>query len=77
MDTVLHNFRRSFVSSTPFFHSMSLDPPTTMEEFNRQEKRYSALEDNIRAATQTVMMTSKPVRSSKKEGKKPLEPWKG
>ena len=36
--------------------------------------RYSTLEDNIRAATQTVMITSKPAGSSKSEGKKPSEP---
>ena len=31
MDAVLQNFRRSFGPSTPFFHSLSLDPPTIME----------------------------------------------
>ena len=29
MDAVLQNFRRSFAPSTPFFHSLSLDPSTT------------------------------------------------
>ena len=30
MDAVLQNFRRNFGLSTPFFQSLSLDPPTTM-----------------------------------------------
>ena len=77
MDAVLHNFKRSFAPSTPFFHSLSLDPPATMEELYRQAYRYSTLEENIRVATQTVMITSKPVGSSKLKGKKPLEPKEG
>ena len=35
MDVVLQNFRRSFGSLTPFFHSLSLDLPVTMEELYR------------------------------------------
>ena len=77
MDAILQNFRRSFTPSTPFFHSLYLDPPTTMEELYRRADRYSTLEDNIRAATQIVMITSKPVGNSKPEGKKPLEPVEG
>ena len=77
MDVVLQNFRRSFRPSTPFFHSLSLDPPTTMEELYRRADRYSTLEDNIRTATQTVMITIKPVESNKLEGKKPSEPKEG
>ena len=58
MDVVLHNFRRSFGSTTPFFHSLSLDPFATMEELYRRADKYSTLEDNIRAASQTVMITA-------------------
>ena len=58
MDAVLHNFRMSFRPTTPFFHSLSLDPPTTMEELYRWADKYSTLEDNIRVASQTVMITS-------------------
>ena len=36
-----------------------------MEELYRREDRYSTLEDNIRAATQTVMITSKLIESNK------------
>ena len=77
MDAILQNFRKSFESSTPFFHSLSLDPPTTMEELYRREDKYSTLEDNICAATQTVMIMSKLVGNSKPEGKKQPESDQG
>ena len=77
MDAFLHNFRKSFVLSTSFFHSLSLDPPTTMEELYRRADWYSTLEDNIRAATQTVMITRKLARNSKPEGKKAPEHGEG
>ena len=77
MDVVLQNFKRSFAPSTPFFHSLSLDPPATMEELYKRVDRYSTLEDNICAATQTFMITSKPTGSSKPNGKKPSEPREG
>ena len=77
MDTVLQNFRKSFALSTIFFHSLSLDPSTTMGELYRQADRYSTLEDNICAATQTFMITRKQAGNNKPEGKKPPEPSKG
>ena len=49
MDAVLQNFRRSFGPTTPFFQSLSLDPPATMEELYRQADKFSTLEDIIRA----------------------------
>ena len=58
MDAVLQNFRRSFRPTTPFFQSLSLDPPETMEELYRQADKFSMLEDNIRTASQTVMITT-------------------
>ena len=58
MDVVLQNFRRSFRLTTPFFQSLSLDPPVTMEELYRRADKFSTLEDNIRAASQTVMITA-------------------
>ena len=77
MDAVLQNFRRSFAPSTPFFPSLSLDPPATMEELYIRAYRYSTLEDNIRTTTKTVMITSKPSRRSKPEGKKSPKPREG
>ena len=58
MDAVLQNFRRSFGSTTPFFQSLSLDPPATMEELYQRANKFSTLEDNIWAASQIVMITT-------------------
>ena len=58
MDAVLQNFRRSFRPTTPFFQFLSLDPPVTMEELYRRANKFSTLEDNIRAASKTVMITA-------------------
>ena len=77
MDAVLQNFRRSFGSTTPFFHSLSLDPPATMEELYRHANRYSTLEDKIRVATQTVMITNQPAEKDKLSRKKPSVSNKG
>ena len=70
MDAVFQNFRRCFGPSTSFFHSLSLDPPMTMEELYRWAYRYSMLEDNICTTTQTVMITSKLAERNKLEEKK-------
>ena len=47
MDAVLKNFRRSFGLTSSFFQTLSLDPPTTMEELYRRADKFSTLEDNI------------------------------
>ena len=44
-----------------------------MEELYRRADRYSMLEDNIRGATQTVMITNQSVEGNKLPGKKPFE----
>ena len=51
MDVILQNFRRSFGPTTPFFQSLSLDPPATMEKLYRRANKFSMLEDNIRATS--------------------------
>ena len=66
MDAVLQNFRRSFRSTTLFFQSLSLDPPATIEELYRRADKYSTLEDNIRAASQTVMITAQSGKATTK-----------
>ena len=70
MDAVLQNFRRSFGPSTPFFQSLSLYPPATMEELYRREDRYSMLEDNIHAAAQTIIITNRSAEGNKSSRKK-------
>ena len=70
MDAVLQNFRRSFGPTTPFFQSLSLDPPATMEELYRRADKFSTLEDNIRATSQIVMITT---QNNKPAAKGPSE----
>ena len=70
MDAVLQNFRRSFGPTNPFFQSLSLDPLTTMEELYRRVDKFSTLEDNIRAASQTFMITT---QSGKPTTKGPID----
>ena len=73
MDAVLQNFTRNFGLSTPFFWSLSLDPPKTMEELYRQDDKSSMLENNVRAVTQTVMITSQSIEGHKPSRKKSFE----
>ena len=51
IDAILQKFRRSFGSSTHFFHSLSLDPSATMEELYKRAHRYLMQKDNIRTTT--------------------------
>ena len=66
MDAVLQNFRRSFGPTTPFFQFLSLDPLATMKELYRRVDKYSTLEDNIQAASQTVMITARAAKLPQK-----------
>ena len=70
MDAVLQNFRRSFEPTTPFFQYLSLDPLVTMEELYRLADKFSTLEENIQAASQTIMITA---QNSKPAAKGPYE----
>ena len=70
MDVVLQNFRRSFGSTISFFQSLSLDPPATIEELYRRADKFYTLEDNIRDASQTIMIIA---QSNKQAAKGPSE----
>ena len=70
MDAAFQNFRISFRPTTPFFQSLSPDPPATMEELYRCADKFSTLEDNIQAASQIVMITT---QSGKPAAKGPSE----
>ena len=77
MDEVFQNFRRSFRPPISFFHSLSLDPLTIMEKLYRRADMYSTLEENIRATTQTIMITNQPTEKDKSVGKKQSASSKG
>ncbi|RVX14229.1 Transposon Ty3-I Gag-Pol polyprotein [Vitis vinifera] len=56
MDAVLQIFKRSICPGTPFFESLAKKPPTTMNDLFRRANKYSMLEDDVRAATQQVLV---------------------
>ncbi|RVX00851.1 hypothetical protein CK203_026451 [Vitis vinifera] len=56
MDAVLQIFKRSICPGTPFFESLAKKPPTTMDDLFRRANKYSMLEDDVRAATQQVLL---------------------
>ena len=64
MDAVLQIFKRSICPGTPFFESLAKKPPTTMDDLFRRANKYSMFEDDIRAATQQVMVAGQASRGA-------------
>ena len=56
MDVVLQIFKRSICPGTPFFESLAKKPLATMDDLFRRANKYSMLEDDVRAATQQVLV---------------------
>ena len=56
MDAVLQIFKRNICPSTPFFESITKKPPTMMDDLFRRASKYSMLEDDVRAATQQILV---------------------
>ena len=71
MDAVLQIFKRSICPDTPFFESLAKKPPTTMDDLFRRANKYSMLEDDVRAATQQVLVAGRPSRSNAERNTKP------
>ena len=63
MNVVFQIFKRSICSGTPFFESLAKKPPTTMDDLFRHASKYSMLEDDVRAATQQVLVAGQTSRS--------------
>ena len=63
MDAVLQIFKRSICPGTPFFESLAKKPPTTMVDLFRRANKYSMLKDDVRAATQQVLVAGQTSRS--------------
>ncbi|XP_034700969.1 uncharacterized protein LOC117925983 [Vitis riparia] len=64
MDVVLQIFKRSICPGTPFFESLAKKPPTTMDDLFRHANKYSMLEDDVRAATQQVLVAGQPSKGN-------------
>ncbi|KAL6318399.1 hypothetical protein AAG906_041160 [Vitis piasezkii] len=70
MDVVLQIFKRSIYPSTPFFESLAKKPPTTMDDLFRRASKYSMLEDDVRAATQQILVAGQASRSGAERSSK-------
>ncbi|RVW76100.1 hypothetical protein CK203_049152 [Vitis vinifera] len=64
-------FKRSICPGTPFFESLAKKPPTTMDDLFRRANKYSMLEDDVRAATQQVLVAGRPSRGDAERNTKP------
>nr|CAN84034.1 hypothetical protein VITISV_016994 [Vitis vinifera] len=64
-------FKRSICPSTPFFESLAKKPPTTMDDLFRRANKYSMLEDDVRAATQQVLVAARASRDGADRHAKP------
>ena len=71
MDAVLQIFKRSICPDTPFFESLAKKPPTTMDDLFKCANKYSMLEDDVRAATQQVMVAGQATRGGTERNTKP------
>nr|CAN82731.1 hypothetical protein VITISV_022899 [Vitis vinifera] len=71
MDAVLQIFKRSICPGTPFFESLAKKPPTTMDDLFRRANKYSMLEDDVRAATQQVLVVGRASRGDAERNAKP------
>ena len=63
MDAVLQIFKRNICPRTPFFESLAKNPPTTMDDLFRRASKYSMLENDIRVATQQVLVTGQAAKN--------------
>ena len=54
-----------------FFESLAKKPPTTMDDLFRCTNKYLMLEDDVRAATQQILVTGQPARNDTKRSSKP------
>ncbi|RVX11556.1 hypothetical protein CK203_015845 [Vitis vinifera] len=71
MDAVLQIFKRSICPGTPFLNHWQKKPPTTMDDLFRRANKYSMLEDDVRAATQQVLVAGRASRDNADRHAKP------
>ncbi|RVX04189.1 hypothetical protein CK203_015521 [Vitis vinifera] len=65
------DLQRSICPGTPFFESLAKKPPTTMDDLFRRANKYSMLEDDVRAATQQVLVAGRASRDNADRHAKP------
>ncbi|RVW27908.1 hypothetical protein CK203_084957 [Vitis vinifera] len=57
-------FKRSICPGTSFFESLAKKPPTTMDYLFQGASKYSMLEDDVRAATQQILVAGQASRNN-------------
>ncbi|RVW12559.1 hypothetical protein CK203_008912 [Vitis vinifera] len=65
------DLQESICPGTPFFESLAKKPPTTMDDLFRRANKYSMLEDDVRAATQQVLVAGRASRDNADRHAKP------
>ncbi|RVW38587.1 hypothetical protein CK203_075608 [Vitis vinifera] len=70
MDAVLQIFKRSICPGTPFLNHWQ-KASTTMDDLFRRANKYSMLEDDVRAATQQVLVAGRASRDNADRHAKP------
>ena len=71
IDVILQIFKRSINSGTPFFESLAKKPLATMVDLFKQADKYSMLEDDVRAASQQVLVTNRLTKNNEAGSSKP------
>ena len=71
VDVILKIFKRSICLGMSFFESLAKKPPAIMDNLFKRANKYSMLEENVRAITQQVLVTSRPDRNDSTGGSKP------
>ena len=71
MDAVLQIFKQSICPSTPFFEALAKKLLTTMDDLFRRASKYSTLEDDVRVATQQILVIGQTSRSDAERSSKP------
>ena len=71
MDVVLQIFKQSICPGMPFFESLAKKPPTTMDDLFQRTNKYFMLEDDVRAATQQILVTGQSARNDTARNLKP------
>ncbi|RVW27781.1 hypothetical protein CK203_106858 [Vitis vinifera] len=65
------DLQKKHLSRHPFFESLAKKPPTTMDDLFRRANKYSMLEDDVRAATQQVLVAGRASRDNVDRHAKP------
>ena len=71
IDVILQIFKWSTSLGTPVFKSLAKKPLVTMDDMFRRVDKYSMLEDDVRVASQQVLVIKHPTKNDKVESSKP------